>query len=172
VRRRRQGFLAQAREILQGQLPTSLKAQLLRQHLTQRNQVMGIQPRILQTLRGERSFGPVRFLMSLIQMNLKHLLQQRIQPQHGMPQKARRVLRIEQVPHPKTEIAKELPEIVGGRVKNFLDARVSKDRPQGLQIAERQRIDQIIGLGRGNLEQAYLLLIGVQAIRFGIHPYL
>jgi len=54
-------------------------------------------------------------------------------------------------------------------MEHFLRVRVREYRSQRAEVGERQAVDQIIMLARGNLNQTDLLLIGVQAVGFGVY---
>jgi len=54
-------------------------------------------------------------------------------------------------------------------VEDGLDGRVGQQPAQRIQILDAQRIDDEVGLAGGELDQADLLLVGVQAVGFGIY---
>ena len=71
---------------------------------------------------------------------------------------------VEQVGDGEAKIPVQDAQVILGAVKDFEDGRVGKQRPQARDILEGQGVDQIVGAWYGDLDQADLLLVDVEAV--------
>src|SRR5581483_6311406 len=125
---------------------------------------MRIEARIKQKVPRERTHAPIRFLESLVDFYPKFIFQQTVKPGLFTPQDASGLHRVEDVGKRESIIAAKANDVIFRRVKNFLDARIGKDRPQRAEVIERERVKNVIRFRRGELNQAHALTIRMQTV--------
>src|SRR5206468_8426748 len=77
-------------------------------------------------------------------------------------------VRVKDVGKRKGEIAAQTENVVAGCVEDLLHSGVGHYRGQGREIAQRQRVEHESQIVRGDLNQADLLEIVVEAVSFDI----
>ena len=65
-------------------------------------------------------------------------------------------------------VALEADEVVLGGVKDLLLVRIGEHRRERTQVRQPDRIDDVVRGGRGELDQAHALAIGVEAVGFRV----
>ena len=169
LRRRIQGKARETGKIFFGQRAQAGLLQRLPQALPQGDEIVGIQLGVEKLLRRERPFGPVGALVTFIRLHAEMPLQQSAQPDLLVSQQAGRPHRIEEILEGEGEIPPQAKQIVFGGVEDFFNLGSSKNRGQQGQIGQRQGVQEVVFLRGGELNQADLLLVGVQTVGLGIH---
>ncbi len=129
---------------------------------------MGVVLCITQLVCRDRALRPIRALVAFVHLHVEEFFQQVAESDLLATQDACRDHRIENIGERKLIIALEAHYIVFGSVKDFLDLRISQNMSEYAQVFDRQWIDHEILLPRRDLNQADLLAIRVQAVRFSI----
>ena len=62
-------------------------------------------------------------------------------------------------------------QVIFGAMKHLEHSRVSQQRPQSRKIVQGKRIHQVVHPWHRDLDEAHLLLVHVQAVRFGVHSH-
>jgi len=129
---------------------------------------MGVQPRVIQLLGRERALAPIGALVPFVDLDGEVIFEQRRQPGLRPAERARGGHGVEQVGELEAVVAFEAEQVIFGGVEDFLLLRVGEERPQGRGIGG-QRIHDVIGARRGELNQTDALPVGKQAVGFGVH---
>jgi len=160
--------IGQRGERLEGLLQPILRGQLGQQPVAQRRQVVRVHLRVEELVRRQRARRPVGPLEALFGANAKLVGQDIPQPDRLPATDPRGEHRVENRGEGELEIALQGHHVVFGGVKDDLDGRVGQQGAQRAQIVDRQRIDDVVLVAGGELDQAHLLIIGVQAVGFGV----
>ena len=123
---------------------------------------------VVEQRRRQGPSAPVGALLALVEAHPEGLLQQVAQPGAGLTQGAGGHAGVEERRDVEAEVAPQADQIVFGGVEDFLDRWVGQQGPEGIHAAERQRVDQVVGIGRRDLNQANPFTVGVQAVGFGV----
>ena len=135
----------------------------------EREQVLDIGERVGLLLRGQRALRPVVFLAALAELDAELVAHQRLQPELGVTEQARGDRRIEHRAKREPEVATHRRDIVVTAVHDLEDRGIGHDRGERREIAKRERIDQAGPTAeRGELDQADLLRVVMQAVALGI----
>ena len=137
--------------------------------MPQFDEVMGVQPGVIEVVFLQGAFAPVVALPLFIQHHAEVFFQDLGEAELLFSQEFAGNGRIENVIDPEIEISFESQDIVGCGVKDFFDGRVFKDCAQGAHVFHCQGIDHVVLIAGGDLNEAESLEIGVKAVRFGIY---
>jgi hypothetical protein len=159
------------RELFAGPLGALGLGEPRREPRRQRHQVLHVGERVRLLLLGQRPPRPVVLLAALRQLHAELVAHDRLQPELGISEQARRDRGIEQRAKREPEVATHRGHVVVSRVEHLEDRRIAQDRGERRQIEARQRIHQPRPAGvRRHLDQARLLGVVVQAVALDIEP--
>lgn len=117
----------------------------------------------------ERALAPIGALVFFIEDDVKFLFQHRTQPDFFTPQNTGCEHGVEDVGKGEIKIPLEADQVVLGSVEDFFVFRISKERGEGREVIEGKRINEKVTIRDGKLDETDLFLVGVQAVRLGVH---
>jgi hypothetical protein len=135
----------------------------------ERHQVRHVGERVRLLLGSQRPPRPVVLLAALAELDAQLVADQRLQPELGIAEEARRDTRVEHRAEREPELAAQRRHVVVPAVHDLDDRCIGKDWPERCEIADRERIDEPRpDAGSGKLQQADLLGVMVQAVALEI----
>jgi hypothetical protein len=135
----------------------------------QGEQVVGVKPRIVELSRRQRPDAPIGALELFIHVYAKALGQQVAKAVRRPSQDATCPHCVEQVLEHKAKVPLQHRHVIFGTVQDLEHPGIGKERAKPRDIVEDKGVDQIVGTGHRNLDQAHLLCVYVQAVRLGVH---
>lgn len=115
------------------------------------------------------AFSPVCALMALLGMHAKLGFQDGAKPDLFTPQEPRGHHGVKQVGKAEAKIPFQADQVVFGGMEDLFDGGILEYICQRGEIRQRQWVDQGIHFSGGELDQADLLVVGIQAVRFSSH---
>ena len=115
---------------------------------------------------GKRAFGPIGFLRAFVEGDVEVLGDEVGEAELGLPQETAGEHGVENRAGNKIVVFAEKPEVVIRAVHDeFVGAEGSEERGE---IEVRERVDEFIAVGSGDLDEANLLRVGVETVSFSI----
>ena len=136
--------------------------------VAQPQEVVRVEPRIVQLFRCQGAAFPVGTLILLAQRHAEVGVENGGQTDLRPPQCARRAHGVEDVRELETVAAPEADDVVFGGMKHLLLRGIGEDGCQSTQVWQPDRINDEVSIRRGELDEAHALPIGVKAVGFGV----
>src|SRR4030042_1397811 len=127
------------------------------QSLTQRDQVMCILAGIIQQVPGQGALPPIGALVAFIRLDIEFSCEDRAQSNLLASQDAGSQHGIKQVIEAESKVALQAYQVIFGGVEGFLYVWIRKNVPEWREVTKRHRIQQVISIRGGELDQAHLL---------------
>ena len=160
VRPRAAGVAPQARqpgELLECLRPVPGLGQRLELLVAQPQEVVRVEPRIVQLFRCQGAAFPVGTLILLAQRHAEVGVENGGQANLRPPQCARRAHGVEDVRELETVAAPEADDVVFGGMKHLLLRGIGEDGCQSTQVWQPDRINDEVSIRRGELDEAHAL---------------
>ena len=140
---------------------------LRRQLVAHGQEVLHVGEGVLQLLGRERAAAPVAALLVDGELHAHLIGEQVVQPDLLDPQRLGGGVGIEDAAEAQPVVALHAEHVVLGGVEDDLPRRIGEQRQERVEL-ERQRVHrEVRGLG-GHLQQANLLVVGVEAVGLGV----
>ena len=125
---------------------------------------MGVALRVMQVGFAQGPQAPVRALEFFGEGHAVIVVDGRGQAQSLGAQEAPRDHGVEEVGEAEAVVALEAEHVVLAGVEDLLDAGVGGELPEGREVRDRDGVHDVILARRGYLQEADLLLVGVEAV--------